>query len=301
MKKLTPVTKSPEDNIEEAIKGRHDKLKNEDGSEYVNPIKKTLKDEKSTLTSLFKGYDGLTVPCRLEQLVPAYADAGIRQNLHDAYSRESKQMKELWDEVAMDADGVAILCPYCHHTIVTDLDHYVPRKEMPEYSVFLHNLIPLCHQCNLDKHDGWKDKAGKRVFFNAYYDDVPGLDEYLDVSVSISTDTGEPRVKLTLKAIAAADSESLRLAKSTIKELHLVRTYWQPMANKEMRTLNRQLTSAYKTAFNKRNVSRSDFWEEQKEAMQDEINSMTDEDFITKAVYEKVITSAEFEKWMLYG
>lgn len=95
----------------------------------------------------------------------------------------------------------------------------------------------------------------KASFFNAYYDDVPGLDEYLDISVSISTDTGEPRVKLTLKAIAAADRESLRLAKSTIKELHLVRTYWQPMANREMRTLIRQLTSAYKTAFNKRNVS----------------------------------------------
>ncbi len=295
------MAKSPEDNVKEAIKGRHDKLKHDDGSEYDNPVKKTLKAEKTKLETLFAEYDRLSVPCKLDQLSSAYNDATIRQNLHDAYNRDSKQMSDLWDNVAIDAEGKAIICPYCHSTIVTDLDHYVPRKEMPEYSVCLHNLIPLCHQCNLDKHDGWKDGSGKRIFFSAYYDDVPALDEYLDLTIVISADTNTPKAVVDMKPFEAGDSESVRLTKSTIEALKLVSKYWQKTANDEMKTLVRRFTSDFKTASRRRGISRSDFWDEQKETLQDEISDMTDNDFITKLVYEKVVSSDVFQNWMLYG
>lgn len=299
MIRLTPVKITPEDNIREAIKGRHDKLKDESGNEYDNSVKKTLKDERDSLVNLFVSYDKLSTPCRLEQLLPAYTGSTVRQNLDDAYRRESKQMVDFWNKVAKDDKGVAIVCPYCHDTIVTDIDHYIPRKEMPEYSVFLHNLIPLCHQCNLDKHDDWTDKNGKRVFFNVYFDDVPQIDDYLELRITISKETHTPKATVTLKPAAAGDSDPVKLVKSTVMKLGLVSKYWQTAADNTMRRLVLHLESEYKNVYEQKQISKSVFWSEQKNVLVEEINSMTDVDFITRFVYANVIVSKDFQNWVM--
>ena len=39
-------------------------------------------------------------------------------------------------------------CPYCGLNETAHLDHYLPKSDFAEYSLFTKNLIPCCYNCN---------------------------------------------------------------------------------------------------------------------------------------------------------
>lgn len=44
-------------------------------------------------------------------------------------------------------------CPYCEKRDVSELDHFLPQKLYPMYTIIPANLVPSCHDCNTAKLD----------------------------------------------------------------------------------------------------------------------------------------------------
>jgi len=66
----------------------------------------------------------------------------------------------------------ALCCPMCGSGSVGSVDHYLPRVDYPEFSVFGPNLVPACSHCNsTEKGSIYKGDAPER-FLHPYFDTV---------------------------------------------------------------------------------------------------------------------------------
>ena len=77
------------------------------------------------------------------------------------------------------------LCLFCGIESPKELDHYLPKKKYPTFSVEHNNLIRICNECNKKKAESFKDGDGCRLFFNSYYDSQP-QNSYLICSIDFS-------------------------------------------------------------------------------------------------------------------
>ena len=61
-------------------------------------------------------------------------------------------------------------CPMCGSLGTGTLDHYLPRKEFPEFAIMSANLVPACSYCNsFAKRTTYKGSNGER-FAHPYFD-----------------------------------------------------------------------------------------------------------------------------------
>lgn len=63
------------------------------------------------------------------------------------------------------------ICPFCGEGRPMDLDHFLPKMEYPFLVVTPENLVPSCHDCNMDKNDA-KPSCNEEVPLHPYYDDI---------------------------------------------------------------------------------------------------------------------------------
>lgn len=64
-------------------------------------------------------------------------------------------------------------CPMCSESIVTALDHHVPKQTYFSFSINSKNLVPICSRCNEAKKNTMPDRLDKQ-FIHPYYDDFSG-------------------------------------------------------------------------------------------------------------------------------
>ena len=141
-------------------------------------------------------------------------------------------------------------------------------------------------------------KDGRRIYFNAYYDEAPDLTEILDVSVSIVN--GLPSIFISLKKLTDKAPENQRIANSTISNMKLIDLYWQAKIDGIVRTFVVQCTSRVNVRRRKNeNICIADIWKEEKEVVEDVIRNLTESEFIEKLVYQNIINSDKFEKWFI--
>ncbi|CAD2074936.1 hypothetical protein JEOAER750_01068 [Jeotgalicoccus aerolatus] len=57
-------------------------------------------------------------------------------------------------------------CPYCLHSDIDEIDHYLPKSKYPSLALTTENLVPACHKCNNKK----LEKI--RLFPHPYFDNV---------------------------------------------------------------------------------------------------------------------------------
>lgn len=310
MRNIFHSSTSSSDGLGKAGKNLPRELTDKDtGIKISNPRYEAFSHYKTHLEAAYQEYDKHTNPCELEKLNPLIpsdpADTEsmlntkkyYRDGLSELYGRERAFIKDLWLEVAV-RNGKHIVCPYCGNKIVEDLDHYIPRAEMPEYSVHLLNLIPLCHKCNKDKHDGWLDSQGRRVFFNAYFDTMPDIKTFLFVNIDFSV--AIPKSTLFFDSTAAtASGEAGRLAANTIDKLHLVELYWQPKTEEVLRDEIRQILAHCKQDLRRHpTLSIPDLWMNERQCITDIQADLEAFEFVKYAVYLSLIQSSDIEGWL---
>lgn len=67
-------------------------------------------------------------------------------------------------------------CPFCGISETSTLDHYLPKEQYPEFSIFPKNLVPSCGVCNTLKRDRILiEGTDVRMFLHPCYDSVPDL------------------------------------------------------------------------------------------------------------------------------
>src|SRR5262249_53874444 len=70
-------------------------------------------------------------------------------------------------------DANLLSCPMCGSPVTGTLDHYLPRKVFPEFSVMAANLIPACTHCNSGKKRLiFKGTREYERFLHPYFDKV---------------------------------------------------------------------------------------------------------------------------------
>lgn len=295
MRNIEPPLMSVDESLNNYGKGLHKEMEI-DGVNQQNSNYLIFHAEKSNLRNYFLEYNEKLKPCCLEEVKPHYDDEGIRNKLYNLYNRQRKYMQRVWESVAKK-DGVLQMCPICGVKHVSDWDHYIPRSVMPEYSIHVQNLIPTCGDCNGDKHEAWLEN-GKRIFFNAYYDEAVDLSKVIQVSVSVSC--GSPMVSVELKKYVKGEPECVRIAISTIKRLSLIESYWQEKGNEVMRYCVKQCVKRVKVKRKRDpNVNIAEIWNEEKEVIKEMLIDDSPISFMDSLLGKSILLSADFEKWFL--
>lgn len=129
---------------------------------------------KSKLTSAAALYDtladkgmlytikqGVTVSSQL-----TVADMGMLYSAGMSASRAPA--RAIYDRIR--ANSRSSKCPLCGVGVVTQLDHYLPQKKYPAYTVLPNNLVPACADCNKAKLAKAAITATQQTL-HPYYDD----------------------------------------------------------------------------------------------------------------------------------
>jgi hypothetical protein len=114
-------------------------------------------------------------------------------------------------------------CPFCGISESSTLDHYLPKEQYPEFSVFPKNLVPSCAVCNTRKRDRILDEGTNvRMFLHPCYDLVPDM-AFLSVRARMEADALILSYRLTRPAgMALRTFQHLR---SHFNELDLADRY----------------------------------------------------------------------------
>jgi len=76
-----------------------------------------------------------------------------------------------------------LFCPFCgEEDRPSTLDHFLPKKKFPEYSVCLDNLVPMCTKCQGPDAKGQKvlSPNNSRLFIHPYFEDV---ENFLELTI----------------------------------------------------------------------------------------------------------------------
>jgi len=109
-----------------------------------------------------------------------------KEAMQHAYLVETQPMTTLRAGL-LDRITVA-RCPFCGISESSTLDHYLPKEQYPEFSIFPKNLVPSCAVCNNRKRDRiLQVGTDVRMFLHPCFDSIPDV-PFLTVQTRIEMD-----------------------------------------------------------------------------------------------------------------
>lgn len=91
----------------------------------------------------------------------------VRTSLHGLFKKPPKAL----GFIASLRHSLEGACPICGREGLGTLDHYLPKDDYSEYSVFSLNLIPACNRCNNAKNNLVKGDSIWERPVHPYFDD----------------------------------------------------------------------------------------------------------------------------------
>lgn len=114
-------------------------------------------------------------------------------------------------------------CPFCGISESSTIDHYLPKEQYPEFSVFPKNLVPSCAVCNTRKRDRILDEGTNvRMFLHPCYDAVPEV-AFLSVRARMVVDA--LILSYRLMQPAGMSAQTFQHLQSHFNELNLADRY----------------------------------------------------------------------------
>lgn len=255
--------------------------------------KSRLQGLQSRLDGLYDDYTNKANQGNLHKLTSLWTYDKTKQDsegyfLYHQYDNSKKAMAKLHAKI-IEANGgkIVLKCPICGLRDTSDMDHYVPRQLFPEYSIHAYNLIPTCHQCNIDKSNLWCEN-GHRLIFNAYYDKP--TDELL-FDVSVRDESGVLSISLSLKKYVNSKEET-RLALTTITKLKLMPYINSKVNEKFSKRIDEiiRLRKHFPGSFD-------NFWDMECGALKDTIASINDVNDYDRIVCEVIKDTVLVKTW----
>ncbi|WP_452221434.1 HNH endonuclease [Lacinutrix salivirga] len=144
------------------------------------------KEEKLLLKDIYKKYDS-KIGEPDDDFKSVLLQPKTNQALYEAYNEIQIQgrLKKLRNKILLSSE----FCPYCGILPPDEIDHYLPRSIFKATSVYIRNLVPICHTCNNKKRIAFDDGSDK-TFFHAYYvkfPDVPFFNAHVNFKKDILT------------------------------------------------------------------------------------------------------------------
>ena len=123
-------------------------------------------------------------------LVPQHFGPGIGKRQYDLYDSR----KGSGPLAKMRRKKGLLSCPICGSPVTGQLDHYLPRKHYPEFSIMRLNLVPACAHCNSGVKLDTVHGVPPQRFIHPYFDDWAGNDLWtLDIVRPLEAATFRPR------------------------------------------------------------------------------------------------------------
>lgn len=192
-------------------------LKKHKGDENAGPGK-TYKERCNTLIANHKEYieryETNFVNNSLESLEGTHPDMDDAdcKDLQNLYQYSRIPIKALRHDVLTENGYENNYCPLCGVNLVNTMDHFIPQKGYPLFSVHPLNLIPSCDTCNKGKSNNITD-SGRRKFWNVYIDKPP-KENYLKCDVKVGID-GIVEVDFRIER-GTIDANTYRLIENTM-------------------------------------------------------------------------------------
>lgn len=296
MHKLNKNPISIDDNLENVGKGLHSPQR-----VFFNKVRENLK-------GAFLTYDlhSKTNPVSLENLHPIWAedvaDTPIRKSIknenqdkaYNLYGSNRPFVNSHWEALKAVNGGNVLMCPLCGLEECSEMDHYLPRSLFHEFSSHTSNLIPLCHDCNQNKHDFWLNSNGKRYFFNAFFDSLPT--KIIDCKITIKD--GFPHVKICMSSGLNKEDYNDSIVLRTFYKLDLLKKT-QMKADMFMRSETCRLQTDYSINKTYYRNNREEFWKSRVSSYNDYIKQSNSFNFIEIEMYKAIASSNEIKDWVV--
>lgn len=144
-----------------------------------------------------------------------------KEAMRHAFTVETQPMTELRGDL-LKRISVA-RCPFCGISESSTLDHYLPKEQYPEFSIFPKNLVPSCAVCNTRKRDRILDEGTNvRMFLHPCYDVIPDM-AFLTVRARMEADALILSYHLTRPA--GMPQHTFKHLRSHFNELNLADRY----------------------------------------------------------------------------
>lgn len=120
------------------------------------------------------------------------------------------------------------ICPYCGLNETEHLDHYLPKSEFSEYSLYTKNIIPCCYNCNSTYKKTGYAHGGARVYFHPYIDEI---NEFEILKTSIRWTQNSLIINYMINQSSGLKSTTTQVLKTHFKHLQLGNRYLQYATN----------------------------------------------------------------------
>lgn len=257
---------------------------------------------ESELKNSYKAFLERIHPCTLETLTPVWpkldSDTPVvkvqkevdRSTMSNLYDNLNKQ--PYWDELIQQNDGTEIMCPICGIRVSDQLDHYIPREKMPEFSLFTPNIIPICNKCNGKKLAKWLSPHGERLIFNAFYDDMPDK-PICECDIDLDNN-GLPQATIMVSSLLDKCNPIDNRVLTTIEKLNLVKRWQSHCKMLFKKALNKMIRKCKP----RQGQTAEDRWKEYCDDLKDDVCDSTVSTYIEGVMYIGMINSIVLKKWI---
>ncbi len=168
--------------------------------------KKILEENKGTIEEWYKLYS-------LDYLLKE-KEKKLEKALKTLYTNKTKSSSKILSSINKHFPNI---CIYCGYGEANTIDHYYPKENYSEFSIFSLNLFPVCGNCNTLKGSKIFNSQKERLFINFYTDEINK--NFLYVLLDYSSDDEIPIIKYRLA------EDTPEILKSHIEQLKLIDRY----------------------------------------------------------------------------
>lgn len=208
--------------IDAVKKSLNEYIYSDEACTVIKKDKELIADNLSSFEPRFDEY--ASKRRSLEDVKPIKYDETLHDDPYQLYDSKEKLKKSI-------RDLSTSMCPYCSTPDSPfHVDHYLPRSDYPEFSVFTLNLIPACATCN-SRYKGKKYlNSDKRKYLNPYFDEFIKTLKFLEYSLLV--DKNYLVVQFFINSSIEVDHPyEYQIIKSHFDNLHLAHRYTNLIIN----------------------------------------------------------------------
>ena len=188
--------------------------------ENENKNKDILLNIQDDIESQFDIYSGKFRDKKLYEITSLAFSEEEKESLINLYQYRSAIIQKIKGAILNSQERtINNTCQYCTLSEVSTLDHIIPKKSFPEFSVNPLNLFPCCAKCNSKKSNLWI-KNDKHLFLNLYLDELPNK-KYLIADFDFKDNV--PMVTFSLGNPENIDNRTYEIIESHFSRLDLLK------------------------------------------------------------------------------
>lgn len=140
--------------------------------------------------------------------------------MKDFYENPPKKLGDLLKERRHNHDLNE--CPFCGYPFSPNtLDHFLPKENWPEFSIFPNNLVPQCKDCAPTKGKKYFCETNqKAIFIHPIYNDLLSKVKF-KISIEFNEESKIPTFSLIINVPEGLSQEDKSKLSSHFKELNI--------------------------------------------------------------------------------